>query len=260
MDYSYPSPPYIEKAVSNKVQDVAFTSIRQTSSSSTASSTSSQLSQPTRIFPTEFGFYTTSLSDLFIALSSKSACLYYISISSRPILLSNNNNTNKPDITLYASPHPKKRIFCPLASAQFTGLSETPHITLGSTSFGAAPTEKVESEGFSSFRNATHFFSLYLPLCGARERFEWKSSGGREVREMGHSKGMKLVRVRNGRIVAVYASMSCAVRKRGKMRIWMGEGDGLGREFELMAVMSLVAILEAQRRASRNTGSAVVEF
>ncbi|KAG4422501.1 hypothetical protein IFR04_004402 [Cadophora malorum] len=169
-----------------------LTSIRQTSSSS-KSSHLSQLSQPSRIFPAKFGFYSTSLSDIFIALSSKSSYLYYISISSPPILLSNTKAIKKLDTTLYASPSPspetKQKLFSPLASAQFAGPSETPYITLGTLDFGAAPTEKLESEGFSGFRDTTHFFSLYLPLSGARERFEWEVSGGREVRELGHARG-----------------------------------------------------------------------
>ncbi|KAH7384897.1 hypothetical protein BKA64DRAFT_646338 [Cadophora sp. MPI-SDFR-AT-0126] len=246
---------YNQKETSKNIQDVTFTSIRHISSSSTSSNTSDDSSHSTRIYPPEFGFYTTNLSDLFIALSSKSVYLYYISISSHTSLLSN-NNTNKPDITLYTSPHPKNPIFSPLASVRFTGPSETPHITLGSPSFGAAPTEKVESEGCFSL---THFFSLYLPLCGVRERFEWKVSVGREVRGLGgRSKGMELVRVRSGRVVAVYVSVNLAVRKKGKMRVLREDGDGLGREFEMMAVMSLVAILEAQRRANRSAGSAAV--
>lgn len=100
-----------------------------------------------------------------------------------------------------------------------------------------------------------HFFSLYLPLCAARERFEWKVSGAREVRALGYAIGMKLVRVRNEGVVAVFAIVNMALKKKVKMRFLMREGDGrdgLGREFELMAVTSLVAILEAQVRANMN--------
>jgi len=71
--------------------------------------------------------------------------------------------------------------------------------------------------------------------------------------------GMKLVRARNGRAVAVFANVNMALKKKGKMRFLMRVGDAFGREFELMAVMSLVANLMAQRRAN-SLGSSVMFF
>ena len=95
-----------------------------------------------------------------------------------------------------------------------------------------------------------HFFSLYLPLCDVRKRFEWKVSGDREVRELGHATGMKLVRVRYARLVAVLANVNMALKKKGKMGYLLTDGDGSGSEFHLMAVVSLVAFLEVQGRAN----------
>lgn len=72
--------------------------------------------------------------------------------------------------------------------------------------------------------------------------------------------GMKLVRARNGRAVAVFANVNMALKKKGKMRFLMRVGDAFGREFELMAVMSLVANLMAQRRVNMSLGSSVMFF
>lgn len=81
------------------------------------------------------------------------------------------------------------------------------------------------------------------------------SNGGaaeeRRFRGLGHASGMKLLRVKTNEIVAVYARVSCAVKKRGKIKFLTGEGrkgDELGNGFELVAVMSLVSILEVERR------------
>lgn len=103
-----------------------------------------------------------------------------------------------------------------------------------------------------------HYFSLYLEDYGRRERFEWKSSGGAEVRALGHSTGMKLVRVKTGEVVAAYADVSCAWTKKGKICFL---GTDLGDEWRVMVVMSLVALLEARRRSrSSNAGSSSAVF
>ena len=86
-----------------------------------------------------------------------------------------------------------------------------------------------------------HYFSLYLEDYGRRERFEWKSSGGAEVRALGHSTGMKLVRVKTGEVVAAYADVSCAWTKKGKICFL---GTDLGDEWRVMVVMTLLVILE----------------
>jgi hypothetical protein len=124
-----------------------------------------------------------------LALSSKQTAtpLFYISIY--------NSFRSKPDIILHNG---ATKAFPSLASVQFKGFSSTPHITLGSTRYGAAPTEALKSEGFF---HVVHYFSLYLEDYGRRERFEWKSSGGAEVRALGHSTGMKLVRVKREKLL-----------------------------------------------------------
>lgn len=168
---SYTAPPsftYTKKSASSKVKGVSFSSVR------TMASTLSTTFTHSSTFPQEFGFYRTRTSDLLVALSSNDPFpLYYISTY-------DGSRSSQPNTTLYNGP--KRKIYPTLATAQFNGWSGSPQITLGLTEYGAAPTENLQSEG--SF-NRMHFFSLYLPLCGARERFEWRSSGGKEVQGFG---------------------------------------------------------------------------
>jgi hypothetical protein len=113
--------------------------------------------------------------------------------------------------------------------------------------YGAAPTEALKKEGFF---HVLHYFSIYLEGESRRERFEWKSSCGEEVRALGHSIGMKLVRVKTGEVVAVCADVSFAWCKRGKVAFLdtMGKGNGgLGDEWRVMVVMTLLVILEERR-------------
>ena len=221
----------------------------RTSTFSTLTSTSSSSSLSDKsIFPQTFGIYQpSSKPHLVLAHSSKSSSdpFFYISIHS--------SFRSKPDITLH---HGRSKAAHPLASAEFKGWSSTPHITLGSTRYGAAPTEALKTEGFF---HRLHYFSLYLEGEGRRERFEWKSSCGPEVRALGHSTGMKLVRVQTREVVAAYADVSFALYKRGKMAFLdRGNGrEGLGDEWRVMVIMTLLAILE-QRRIAASTNAATI--
>jgi hypothetical protein len=63
---------------------------------------------------------------------------------------------------------------------------------------------------------------------------------------MGHPSGMKLIIVKTGKAMALYAKVSFAKKKIGRMKFLPGKG--YGDDFKIMAVMSLLAILEAERR------------
>ncbi|KUJ16717.1 uncharacterized protein LY89DRAFT_669181 [Mollisia scopiformis] len=200
----------------------------QTASSTSASSTSNSASEvSTTLFPSEFGFYRFSSSST-VALTTKDPSPF-------ASIQSNSGFRSKPDLTFYQG---RNKWYRQLASAQFVGPEGKPHITLGSTRYGAAPTEKVECEGF--FR-VSHHFSLYLNSVRYREHFQWSECSHAELKGfgIGHSSGMKLVRMKTGEVVVVYAKVSCAVKKIGKMRFLEVE---LGNEFQVMAVMSLIAI------------------
>lgn len=68
---------------------------------------------------------------------------------------------------------------------------------------------------------------MYLEKERRREKFERKHNSGPEMRSLGKSYGMKLVRVETEGVVAVYVNVTWAVRKRGKMSFfWMDPGMG----------------------------------
>jgi hypothetical protein len=201
----------------------AFTLCNPSSPSSTlhkpSFTTTASTSTSTSIFPQSFGIYRASsyLPHLVLAHSSKtvSTPFFFIAIHS--------SFRCKPDIILHRDPtkaHPS------LASAQFKGFTSTPQITLGSTRYGAAPTEPLQTEGFF---HTVHYFSLFLPNLSVRERFEWKNSCGAEFGALGHGSGMNLIRIKTGEIVAVYADVNFALQKNGEdvfSKGWNGRGVG----------------------------------
>jgi hypothetical protein len=66
---------------------------------------------------------------------------------------------------------------------------------------------------------------------------------------------MKLVRIANGRTVAVYAGLgsrklATKTTVLGMLSFWNGNGKvDMGEDFEVLAVMSLLAVVEKSRRA-----------
>jgi hypothetical protein len=79
---------------------------------------------------------------------------------------------------------------------------------------------------------------------------------------LGHSTGMKLIRVSTGEVIAVYANVSISVKKKGRMSFLMSEMSemDLGFEFQLMAVMSVLSILEIERRRGEMTNAGAVAY
>jgi hypothetical protein len=210
-------------------------------SSEKTSTTSALWNNPSiSIFPSTFGIYRpTTKPHLVLAHSSKTISnpLFYISIRS--------SFSSKPDIVLH---HGSSKAHPSLASAQFKGFFSTSYITLNATNYAAASIEPLRTEGFF---HTVHYFSLYLPKLGKRERFEWKISHGAEVKALGHGSGMKLIRVKTEEVVVVFVHVSLAIYKKGKMSfVKTGKGEELGDEWRTMAVMTLLTILEEKRKSS----------
>ncbi|KAH8687657.1 hypothetical protein BGZ60DRAFT_12907 [Tricladium varicosporioides] len=119
-------------------------------------------------------------------------------------------------------------------------------------------TERLSPTG-GMFSAEKFSFSHTLPRSFVRERFEWRYSSGPFIRTSNGTKesgGLKLVRVTTGETVAVYAGLGGSSRptssKRvlGMFRFLSGEGlVNLGEEFEFLAVMSILAVVEKSRRA-----------
>jgi hypothetical protein len=111
--------------------------------------------------------------------------------------------------------------------------------------------QKLKPDGASS---RVMVFSFTLSGSTIAERFEWKNSSGKEVRSLqGRSHGKKLVRVKTGEVVCVWAPPNTGMRKKGKMA-FLGKEDGLGEGFELMVVITMLAIMEKTRRSSSSGG------
>jgi len=91
---------------------------------------------------------------------------------------------------------------------------------------------------------------------GQQEMFEWKSSSGPDVQSLeGRSHGMKLVRMRSGEVVAAWTRANSGYRKKGKISFLRTDRGALGEGFELMVVVSILAIMEKARRRKKNTSA-----
>ena len=110
-----------------------------------------------------------------------------------------------------------------------------------------------------------HGFYHTFPSTLTREKFEWRRSStstpllGTEEMKEGENGGLKLVRISTAETVAVYAGVRRNERGRRIVGIFrfLGEDDlgrvinegGLGEEFDVLAIVSLLAVLEKGRRA-----------
>jgi hypothetical protein len=109
------------------------------------------------------------------------------------------------------------------------------------------------------FTTEKYSFSHTLPRTLVREKFEWRYTSGPFVRTLESAResgGLKLIRMRTGDVVAVYAGLgpssraSNPSRVMGMFRFLRGEETaGLGGEFEALAIISILSIVERNRRA-----------
>lgn len=147
---------------------MGFSSTRASSSStlskfsSSSFTTSSTFTTTTgSIFPETFGIYSTkSSNDLIHATSSKEVSNPYFYISKHSVFRS------KPGIILHHGP---TKALTSIASAQIKDFDPTANMTLGSTRYGAAPTEALRSE---RIYDCEYHFLLFLSQSGIREYFE----------------------------------------------------------------------------------------
>ena len=108
----------------------------------------------------------------------------------------------------------------------------------------------------------THSFEVEVGVGGGRmvrERFEWRSSRGAEVKDVGGShRGHKLVRANGGEVVATYAEWSMSMTKQlGFQFVGSGAAGVLGERWAVMAVISALAlhVQEKRRRAAASSSS-----
>ncbi|TVY46864.1 hypothetical protein LOCC1_G002789 [Lachnellula occidentalis] len=117
-------------------------------------------------------------------------------------------------------------------------------------------TERLSPMG-GIFSPEKYSFCHTLPRSFVRESFEWRYSSGPFIRTQDGNKetgGLKLIRVTTGETVAVYAGLGSVSNEErpvvGMFRFLAGENlVNLGEEFDILAVMSILTVVEKQRRA-----------
>ncbi|KAK0107974.1 hypothetical protein ONS96_003756 [Cadophora gregata f. sp. sojae] len=195
-------------------------------------------------FPQSFGIYHA-------AGTSSDLVLAHHNHDPNPLVYITTHNawSSKPSIVLHSSglnSSPQ------LATAKLVSFSSEVQINILAQSTGRSII--AESMRKDHNQHACHFFTVPVGGNQTPERFEWKSSKGNEVRSLnGKSHGMKLVRVRTGEVVVAWAPPNSGTRKRGKMAFLNREV--LGENFEIMAVVTILAIMEKARRG-RGGGAA----
>ncbi|KAH7397516.1 hypothetical protein BKA64DRAFT_38202 [Cadophora sp. MPI-SDFR-AT-0126] len=212
----------------------------------TFSSTNDSTSKPHHQgrFPQSFGIYHASgtSSDLVLAHRNHDPNpLFYVT--------THNSWSSKPSVVLHSggqcsSPQ--------LATARFASFSSEVEVNLLAQSTGR--TIIAETMRKDRSQHSCHYFTVPVGGNQTPERFEWKNSQGNEVRSLnGKSHGMKLVRVKTGEVVVAWAPPNSGTRKRGKMAFLNREV--LGENFEIMAVVTILAMMERTRRG-RGGGAA----
>jgi hypothetical protein len=187
-------------------------------------------------FPQDFGFYKTSRSGMVITHTKSSPPLFYISTH-------NSLLSSQPSVVLHSGPSPTTPA---LATADLHKFSRTIDIRTRTR------TTSVSKSGLFALP-----LSFTFPVSGAPEQFEWRSSSGPEIAVLqGASRGMKLVRLSTGEVVAAWTGPHSGRKKVGKMRFMAGERAVFGDEFEILVVISIAAIMEKRRRANKGARQA----
>ncbi|KAF4636263.1 hypothetical protein G7Y89_g1824 [Cudoniella acicularis] len=119
--------------------------------------------------------------------------------------------------------------------------------------------ETMEGHGFI---NRSYSFTA-LVGCGAEETFQWQWShslaGLGDWMAQGSGYGMELTRLRTGEVVAAYSTPIMSSWSRHKWDLeFLGDGrdprNEFGRLWEVMVVISFLALLEKKRWCRNNGG------
>jgi hypothetical protein len=186
-------------------------------------------------FPQDFGFYRSSRSDMVIALHKNQRTLFYIS--------THNRFSSQPSVVLHSGPSPENT---PLATADFRPFGSSIDLKAGTDTASLTKESVFSSHMYFSF-----------PVEGKMEKFEWRRSAGPEVQSLcGSSRGMKLVRVLRDQTLAAWAGPRSGRDKVGKMRLLVPDRTVYGERFEVMVIISIVAIMEKARRTKGSAAAA----
>ncbi|RDW69655.1 hypothetical protein BP6252_08675 [Coleophoma cylindrospora] len=194
------------------------------------------LTMPSSRFPQTFVFERSSFSNLVLSSDpdrfKQNQDLFYIA--------THRASSGKPDLVIHAGPTSSSPELC---SARLKYFSSTIDLLVRG--------QLVELR-HTGFWSTAYSFTLPASQYGWPEVFEWKKGSRQEVAVLGAaSHGMKLVRSSTGEVVAVYANIRFRLSKKGKMAfVGSGTAGQLGGDWELLALLSLMAILERGRRDS----------
>ncbi|TVY36339.1 hypothetical protein LOCC1_G008667 [Lachnellula occidentalis] len=199
------------------------------------------------VFPPAFGFYhaSGSHSDIRISLSAESALLFYIG--------THNSLSSQPSIVLNSTPNPASP---PLAHATLHTFSSGTDIVIFSPPNPASPSppHALLKTSFQKSGVFTTAHTFTIPTATGSQTFEWKSSSGAEVHALqGKSHGMKLVTA-GGNVVAAWAPPKIGNKKQGKMAFIGGAREELGGVWEVMVVITVLALMERRRRSNNSAG------
>ncbi|KAH9214976.1 hypothetical protein DL95DRAFT_501777 [Leptodontidium sp. 2 PMI_412] len=206
--------------------------------------------------------------------------LFYITIQKDP---SSMISTGRPDLLIHSGPSKASTV---ISFAKFHSVTQTTDMTLcptpprsASANFStpnfsiprSLPQEtqkqrmrpKFKFEQLAPtggiFSAEKYEFCHTLPWNDVRERFEWRHTSGPFVRTIDRdSGGLKLIRVSTGDVIAVYAGLGHSSRASnpsrvlGMFRFLRGDSTvGLGEEFEVLAIMSILSLVERGRRVAK---------
>ncbi|RKF60387.1 hypothetical protein OnM2_051033 [Erysiphe neolycopersici] len=187
-------------------------------------------------FPRKFGIYyaADSTVDFVITLHADDPrIIFYISGHA-------GSSSSQPSLVLHSKPQSSSP---PLATADLHFFSETVAIKIYDN-----PNSIVKAQSATT-SNSNMMFVVQVPGRNQREQFAWKSIKKRELVFFDSKlNGMKLVNCKTGEILATWTRAILSSRKLGKMCFLGEDRNNLGERFELMAVITLLSILEREKR------------
>ncbi|EPQ65024.1 hypothetical protein BGT96224_2734 [Blumeria graminis f. sp. tritici 96224] len=198
------------------------------------------LPEPVHRFPKEFGFYRAagSASDFIISYHADDPhILFYISIHA--------GTSKQPSVVLHALPHASAPY---LATANLHVFSETAAINIYDS-----PTSVIKAQSAET-SDSSMVFIVQLPGSGSKVQFAWRQNQERDLISLdSRNNGLKLVNCDTGEIVATWTRPSFSTKKLGKMNFLVEDRSRLGERFELMAVITILSIMERERRKRINS-------
>ncbi|KAH7369780.1 hypothetical protein BKA65DRAFT_5051 [Rhexocercosporidium sp. MPI-PUGE-AT-0058] len=207
--------------------------------------------------------------------------LFYITIQKDP---SSQISTSRPDLLIHSGPSKASSV---ISFAKFHSVTQVTEMTLcptpprsaranfSTTNFSFPRSSSQATDKPQPIRPKFKFeqlaptggifsaekyeFCHTLPWNDVRERFEWRQTSGPFVRTIDRdSGGLKLIRVSTGDVIAVYAGLGYSSRASnpsrviGMFRFLRGDSTvGLGEEFEVLAIMSILSLVERGRRVAK---------